>query len=354
VGGLDAATLDRNRLAIGACGATSILEGIATALAPGIVIAADPLYYIYADVLERHGFEVLAVPEDADGLSAEVLERKLAGLGTTVDRVACLYVVTVNNPSATILSNPRRRELLAIATRLSRELGRQVPVFYDLAYELLLHDPCAEPFESVLAADSLGIAYEIGTLSKVLAPALRIGYILGPDGPLFTALVQKTSDSGFSAPPFVQEMAGYLIDHCIEDQLCAVNAGYRARALLVREAIESELGDHVEECRGGAAGFYFYLTLKGIETHPDSFFFRYLSRTTGNPEFDGPAGERHPRVLYIPGVYCVHPHGDLAEQGRCQLRLSYGFENPGHLEEGVRWMGQAAGLAGCHTMASLV
>jgi len=157
------------------------------------------MYYIYSDALERKGFEVLAVPEDDEGIALAALERKLRALGSAVERIAFFYVVTVNNPSCTILSNRRRRALLAVAAGLSREQARRVPIFYDLAYELLLHDPRAEPFVSVLPEDDLGIAYEIGTLSKVLAPGLRIGYLLGPDGPLMNAMVQKTSDA-VSAP----------------------------------------------------------------------------------------------------------------------------------------------------------
>ena len=319
LGELDAATLDRKRLIVGPCGATSLLDGLAEVLKQGIVITSDPMYYIYADALERQGFEVMAVPEDSEGISLEALDRKLHALGDRADEISFFYVVTVNNPSCTILSNARRRALYDAVAALSRRQGRRIPIFFDLAYEWLLHDPRLEPLTSVLPHDDLDIAYEIGTLSKVIAPALRIGYLLGPGGPFLQAMIQKTSDTGFSAPPFVQEMAAYLLDHGIEDQLRAVNAGYRAKALAVRAGIDQQLGPFLADCRGGSAGFYFYLTMKEVETHPASPFFRALTEAPGD----------RPRIIYIPGEYCVHPRGDLAEIGRRQLRLSYGFESTG-------------------------
>jgi DNA-binding transcriptional MocR family regulator len=345
IGGLDEATLARQRLIVGPCGATSILDELAQVMAPGIVITSDPMYYIYCNALERQGFEVLAVPEDEEGIGIEALESKLRELGARAGRISFFYVVTVNNPSCTILSNRRRRALLRVAARLSREQGRRIPVFYDLAYELLLHDPGAEPFASVLPEDELGIAYEIGTLSKVLAPSLRIGYLLGPDGPLMNAMVQKTSDAGFSAPLFVQEMAGCLLDRHVDEQLRRVNAGYRQKAVAVREGIERSLGNALAECRGGSAGFYYYLTFQDVETHSSSPFFQFLTRTTGNAELDGPPGNLFPRVMYIPGEYCVHPRGDLKVTGKRQLRLSYGFEDVPRILRALEWMREAMEFA---------
>ena len=344
-GCLDEALVARYRLIVGPCGATSVLDGLAEVMAPGLVITSDPMYYIYCEALERKGFEVLAVPEDEEGIEMAALERKLQALGKSIDRIAFFYVVTVNNPSCTILSNRRRRALLQLAQGLSREQARRIPIFYDLAYELLLHDPEVEPFVSVLPEDDLEIAYEIGTLSKVLAPGLRIGYLLGPDGPLMNAMVQRTSDAGFSAPLFVQEMASYLLDRHVAGQLCAVNAGYRKKALAVHEGIQQSLGNVLEECHGGSAGFYYYLTFRDVETHPSSAFFRFLTRTTGDAAVDGPKEMRRPRVMYIPGEYCVHPRGDLVDRGNRQLRLSYGFEDVPQILRALVWMREAVEYA---------
>lgn len=340
-GGLDEETLCRKRLMIGPCGATSVLDSLAELMEPGIVVTSDPMYYIYSNELERKGFDILAVPEDCDGIRVDALEKKLAALGERARKISFFYVVTVNNPSCTILSNERRRELVRIASECSRSQGRSIPLFFDQAYELLLHDPSAEPFLSALPIDEMDIVYEIGTLSKVLAPALRIGYLLGPDGELMRAMVQKSSDAGFSAALFAQEMASYLLDHCIDQQLEEVNAGYRTKAMAVKAAIDEYLGPYVEDCRGGSAGFYFYLTLAGVETDTQSRLFRHLTRTTGDAAIDGPRENPHPKVIYIPGEYCVHPRGDLVEAGRRQLRLSYGFEEPENIRQALELMREA-------------
>jgi 2-aminoadipate transaminase len=344
-GGLTREVLDRSRIVIGANGATSLLEALAGVLEPGIVVSSDPVYYIYSNFLERSGYEILAVPEDDDGIRLDALERRLAALGPRRKDVRFIYLVTVNNPTCSILANDRRRRLVEITARLSREAGRKTPLVLDRAYDDLVHDPSAERPQSALPHDRDGLVVELGTVSKILAPALRIGYLVAPDSDLVRAVVQRISDVGFSAPLFNQEVAGWLIENRIAAQVARVNAGYREKARAVRGWLDRHLGGRLEHVTGGRAGFYFYLTFKHVETAEGSRFFKFLSRTTGDGAVDGPAAARRPRVVYIPGEICVHGKGELVPLGRRQLRLSYGFEEPERIEAAVRMMAEAAEYA---------
>jgi 2-aminoadipate transaminase len=337
--------LSRKQILIGPDGATSLLEGIARVLRPGIVVTSDPMYYIYTDFLERAGFTVVTVPERLDGLHADDVAARIEALGPAASDLSFLYVVTVNNPSATIIANAERTKLVQLAMELSRRLGRLVPLVLDKAYEDLIHDPGVERPRSGFLDDDMGVVLEVGTLSKIIAPGLRIGYMMAQDGPFLRAMIQRTSDVGFSAPLINQEIASWLLDNAIDGQLERVNRAYREKARAVRGWLDSELGDCLEECRGGQASFYYYLTLRGICTSEGSPFFRCLSRTTGTESVDGPTEGRLPRVAYIPGEFCVHPKGGMVEAGRRQLRFSYGYEEASRLREAVGYIAEAAAYA---------
>lgn len=338
-GGVGKDILKKRDIIIGPSGATSILEGICDIIKPGIVITSDPMYYIYCHLLERKGFKVVTIPEDSHGINTGLVEEKCRTLDCKSIRF--FYIVTINNPTSTILSNTRRKEIVSLAHRLSRESGQKIPVFFDKAYEDLIHDPAVRSVKSGLLHDELGLVYELGTLSKILAPGLRIGYMIGKNGPLLQTLVQKTNDVGFSAPMICQEIASYILDHYIDKQIKKVNAGYRRKALAVKDAMERMLGPFVSEYRGGSAGFYYYLTLDGVKTCEGSPFFRYVTRTTGKREIDGLPGKKNPVVIYIPGEFCVHPLGDMREAGNYQLRISYGYEETGRIIQAINIMKQA-------------
>ena len=229
VGGLTEDALSRRQIIVGPNGATSLLEGLAAVLNPGIVLTSDPMYYIYCDFLERRGFTVITTPEHADGLHAEDVAARVDELGAAAKDISFIYVVTVSNPTATIISNRERTALVRLAAALSRKLGRIVPLVLDKAYEDLIHDPSVERPRSGLLDDEDGVVFEIGTLSKIIAPSLRIGYMIGNDGPFLQALIQRTSDVGFSAPLINQEIASWLLDNALDRQLADVTRGTARR-----------------------------------------------------------------------------------------------------------------------------
>jgi len=349
IGNLTEQVLSRNEIIIGPSGATSLLEAIANILGPrkagtlpkGLVIMSDPVYYIYSNFLERMGFDIVAVPEGPEGINIELLEKKLDQLGDNKKDISFLYIVTVSNPTCTILSSSCQRKLIDVTSRLSNDLGRKVPLFLDKAYENLIHDPNVPERQSALLYDEQGLVYEIYTLSKILAPALRIGYMIGRGCAFTKVMIQRTSDVGFSAPLICQEIASHILDHHVAGQIEKVKQGYHEKAIQTKKWIDEFLGDSIIECRGGQAGFYYYLTFGDIETDEDSGFFKFLTRTTGLADIDGPAEEKRPRVLYIPGQYCVHKRGSLTEIGKRQLRLSYGFEELDNIHKAIQLMQEA-------------
>ena len=221
-----------------------------------------------------------------------------------------------------------------------------VPLILDTAYEDLVHDPSLEKPVSGFRWDEDGVVYEMGTVSKIIAPGLRIGYLAGRDGPFLQAMIQRSSDVGFSAPLVNQEIVSWLLDNAAEKLVQDVNRGYREKARAMKAAIDAQLGSVLADCRGGQAGFYFYLTFKGIRTDEGSPFFRHLTRTSGDPKVDGTPGHTKPRVLYIPGQYCVHPRGSMVEEGTRALRLSYGYEETPRLVKAIGHMAEAAAATG--------
>lgn len=323
IGGLSESDFDDKEIVIGVNGATSLLECFADIVEPGIVITADPYYYIYCETLVRKGFEVISIPEDEHGIKTELLEEKLK----TIDpgKLSFFYIVTINNPSCSILSNERREQIVQLAEQYSTIAEKTIPVIFDRAYEDIIHSQGLEAPVSGITFDNSDCVFEIGTLSKIVAPALRIGYMIAPKCEFAKLIVQKISDIGFSAPLITQEIASYILDNHIESQLQKVKQAYHEKAEVIKAYLIEKLGDNIEEIIGGDAGFYFYITLKHTETHKDSTFFKFISRTTGDTDADGYPDKKE-RLVFIPGSCCVNPNGSITEKGKRQFRISFGFE----------------------------
>ncbi len=346
--GLALERLQELRLVIGANGATSILDALGDIFCPGIVVTADPYYYIYCETLKRKGFDIRTVEEGSAGLRPEVLEKFLEKMSPEdLERLEFLYIITVNNPSGNVIPYKDRLGIVRVAENLSAKLGRKIPLFLDCAYDSLNHGAHCPEIRSVLHQSYEIPVFEIGTFSKILAPALRIGYLMGEDSPVISAIVQKTADIGFSNSLIMQEVTAWMLDNVVDKQIQTVNMAYRKKAEAIRTVIEEELSPWLSVLSGGECGFYFYLTFSDIYTDEGSDFYKYLTRTTGIAMYDlcDMDGWKNPIVVYIPGEICQNPDGDNVELGRRQLRLSYGFEELDMILEAVHYMREACEYA---------
>ena len=337
IGNLDVKHFNNIKVVIGANGATSILDALSDIFKPGIVITTDPFYYIFTDSLRRKGYKIVTIPEDKNGMQPDLLSEVIQKIN--IKELSFVYVVTVNNPTGSILTNDRRKKIVSIVNELSELEGRKIPVLFDKAYEDIIHKKNATKPASPLLYDKNELVFEIGTFSKILAPALRIGYLLCYNQEICELLTQRNSDIGFSASLINQEIAARLLEKNINKQKRVVNRGYRRKAQTIEALFKRKLGKYIETYTGGNAGFYYYITFKEIKTNKFSRFYQFLTRTTGEAIIDGHP-EKKPRVVYIPGEICSD-----SEKASFQLRFSYGFENIRNIRKGIQIISEACDYA---------
>jgi 2-aminoadipate transaminase len=215
-----------------------------TLLARGdTVIVEQETYQGALSRLTRLGVTALGIPLDDQGMRMDALASTLADLKTRGIRPKYIYTIpTVQNPTGTIMPQPRRAELL----RLSAEYG--VPIFEDDCYADLIWDGKRPP--AIYAMATNGGVIHIGSFSKSIAPALRVGYIVAPWEMLSRILPLKT-DAGSGA---LEQMvlAEYCAPH-FATHVPRLTRGLRAKLDALMEALNEQFGTSAEfeDTKGG-------------------------------------------------------------------------------------------------------
>jgi 2-aminoadipate transaminase len=141
--------------------------------------------------LTRLGVNVVGIPLDHDGMRMDALAQALADLKRRGITPKYIYTIpTVQNPTGTIMPLARRAEL----PKLAEQYG--VPIFEDDCYADLIWDRQRPP--ALHAMSRNGGVIHIGSFSKSIAPALRVGYIVAGWSVLSRMLALKT-DAGSGA-----------------------------------------------------------------------------------------------------------------------------------------------------------
>jgi 2-aminoadipate transaminase len=193
--------------------------------------------------LARLGVNVIGLPLDREGMRMDALATTLADLKTRGITPKYIYTIpTVQNPTATIMGEQRRTELL----RLAGEYG--VPVFEDDCYADLVWDGTRPP--AIYAMSKTQNVIHIGSFSKSIAPALRVGFIVAPWAIMSRMLSLKT-DAGSGA---LEQMvlAEYCAPH-FTTHVPALRKGLRKKVETLMETLNEQFGTaaEFEDPKGG-------------------------------------------------------------------------------------------------------
>ena len=209
----------------------------ATLLAHGdtVVIERDS-YQGALNRLTRLGVNTVGIPLDDQGMRMDALAAALADLKRRGVRPKYIYTIpTVQNPTGTIMPEARRAELLQLAEQYG------VPIFEDDCYADLIWDGRRPP--ALHAMSKTGNVIHIGSFSKSVAPALRVGFIVAPWNVLSRMLALKT-DAGSGA---LEQMvlAEYCAPH-FTSHVPKLTRGLRAKLDTLMEALNEQFGTSAE------------------------------------------------------------------------------------------------------------
>lgn len=279
-------------------------------LEPGdTVIIEEACYGGAMTKLKKLGVDWVGVPVDDDGMRMDALAQALDSLKAAGKRVKFIYTIpTVQNPTGTVLSLERRREMLKLAEQ------HGIAIFEDDCYcDLIFDGPYAEKRPpAIRALDDSGRVVYCGSFSKSIAPALRVGYVVA-DWPLLSRILAQKSDGGTGA---VEQMLLAEFAKDFDAHVGNLNKVLKGKADALVEALEAEFGTAAEFTRP-TGGIFLWVTLPA---EVDTTRLAQVAAAEGvavNPgvewSADPESGKRRIRICF------AHPPAETIREGMARL-----------------------------------
>jgi len=228
-------TPDDILLVSGSLQAFDLINGALLERGDTVIVERDT----YQGMLNRYaraGVNAIGIPLDDGGIRMDALADTLAALKAKGVRPKYIYTIpTVQNPTGTIMPMERRKQLLALA----EEYG--VPIFEDDCYSDLIWNGERPP--ALYAMSTSGNVIHIGSFSKSIAPALRVGFIVAP-WPILARMIALKVDAGSGA---LEQMvlAEYCAPH-FEAHVSALRRGLRRKLETLMDALDEQFGTAAE------------------------------------------------------------------------------------------------------------
>ncbi|MDD5325843.1 MAG: PLP-dependent aminotransferase family protein [Polaromonas sp.] len=287
-----------------------------TMISPGDkVIVEGPTFLATIQCFRLYGADLISAPIDANGVKTDELEKLIAE-----HKPKLVYLIpTFGNPSGATLSAERRKQVLAMAVK------HQTLIVEDDPYGDLYFNAAPPPSILSLSKDVPGsrdwLAH-CGSMSKVLSPGLRVGWMIAPPELLAKATMCKQFSDAHTSTFAQATAAQYLKAGRMPATLARVRKVYGERAVAMGAALKRELGDAVEFTQP-QGGLFFWARLTGAG-----------GKTKDAGEFAKRAIEKG--VAFVPGAPFYANHPDVAT-----FRLSFATADVAKIEEGVGRLGRA-------------
>jgi len=279
------------------------------------VIVEAPTFLATIQCFRLYGAQVVGAPIDAHGVQVDTLEQLIVQ-----HKPKLVYLIpTFGNPSGATLSLARRKRILQLAVQT------QTVVVEDDPYGDLYFGEAPPLSMLALSAEVPGSRdwlVHCGSLSKVLSPGLRVGWMIAPPDMLARATMCKQFSDAHTSTFAQATAAQYLKSGRMSATLAKVREVYAERARVMGESLQRELGAAISFTQPGG-GLFFWARLTGA----------------GGKLAD--AGELAKRaidqgVAFVPGAP-FFPH----DPDGSSLRLSFATADLDKIREGVTRLARA-------------
>jgi len=287
-----------------------------TLISPGDkVIVEGPTFLATIQCFRLYGAELISAPIDGNGVKTDELEKLIAE-----HKPKFVYLIpTFGNPSGAMLTQARRQKVLELAVKY------QTLVVEDDPYGDLYFGEAPPPSLLNLSASVPGsreLLAHCGSLSKVLSPGLRVGWMIAPTELLAKATMCKQFSDAHTSTFAQATAAQYLRAGRMPATLAKVRAVYAERAQAMGDALRSDLGEAIEFVQP-QGGLFVWARLTGA----------------GGKVADGNVLAKRAiekGVAFVPGspFFCANPD-------HATLRLSFATADVAKIREGVARLAQA-------------
>lgn len=279
-------------------------------LNPGGTILTEELTYTgFQQAVQPLQPKVLTVPTDIEtGMDVNAVEELLAAGA----RPALIYAVTNgHNPVAVSMSADKRVHLSELARHY------RVPVIEDDPYGFLFYDGTPPP---PLRSHSGQWILHVGSFSKILAPALRVGWLVVPEGLIRHLSIIKESSDIDTSTLSQRAISRYLEEGHLPAHVSKLRREYGARRDAMLRALEEHFPREARWHKPSSGVFVWVKLPSGIKAER-------LLKVALETE----------RVAFLPGsAFSVDGRGDAAN---C-LRLNFSNSTPERITEGITRLGR--------------